>query len=176
MEEVILVNENDNVIGKAEKMEAHMTGKLHRAFSVFIFDRAGRLLMQKRARTKYHSASLWSNTCCSHPRPEEATGAAARRRLREEMGIDCELREVFAFTYLAELENDLVEHEIDHVFTGNFDGVPSPDAREIDDWKWIDVATLLEDIRERPGQYSYWLKTSIDELLLNLTRERRVRL
>src|ERR1700730_504067 len=116
MEEVILVNDQDEPLGKIEKMEAHLRGKLHRAFSVFIFDGDGRMLLQQRALNKYHSGGLWTNACCSHPRPGENTTVAGRRRLKEEMGFDTALEPMFQFTYKAAFENGLVEHEFDHVF------------------------------------------------------------
>src|SRR5687768_17165134 len=117
-EQVILVDEWNREVGADEKLRAHESGALHRAFSVFVFDAAGRLLLQRRARSKYHSGGLWSNTACGHPRPGEGTDEAARRRLREEMGFECGLREAFVFTYRAELEGGLVEHEFDQVFVG----------------------------------------------------------
>src|SRR5919205_4313288 len=125
-EELILVDAQDRELGVKEKLQAHVEGALHRAVSVFVFDGGGRLLLQKRAPTKYHSAGLWSNTACGHPRPGESTLAAARRRLREEMGFDCELREAFQFLYRAELDGELVEHEYDHVFVGVHDRDPAP--------------------------------------------------
>ncbi len=169
MEEVVLVDENDRPVGRAEKAEAHASAKLHRAFSVFVFDSAGRLLLQKRAKAKYHSGGLWSNTCCSHPRPGEATESAARRRLGEEMGFDCEITKVFDLVYYAELENKLFEHEYDHVFVGRFDGSPVQDTAEVEDWKWTDVRTLAGDLRANPLLYSYWLRVSFDELLRRLS-------
>src|SRR5918997_6672888 len=126
-EQVILVDEADREVGTGSKLEAHREGALHRAFSVFVFDRRGRLLLQKRAAGKYHSGGLWSNTCCGHPRPGEATAEAARRRLREEMNFDCELRAAFEFLYRAQFTNKLIEHEYDHVFVGEFGGVFVPD-------------------------------------------------
>lgn len=157
-EEVILVNDNDEVIGVGEKIETHSTGALHRAFSVFIFNSAGQLLLQKRASGKYHSRGLWSNTCCGHPRPGESTEEASRRRLGEEMGFDCEVREVFKFIYHAELDGGLSEHEYDHVFLGRFDGSPKPNPREVDDWKWIDLTALEPDVQENPDKYTYWFR------------------
>src|SRR2546423_9920022 len=129
-EQLILVDSSDREIGVGEKLETHREGRLHRAFSIFIFDGAGRLLLQKRAPTKYHSGGLWSNTACGHPRPGEETVAAAHRRLREEMGFDCELRAAFGFLYRAELRERLIEHEYDHVFVGEFRGAPAPDVAE----------------------------------------------
>jgi isopentenyl-diphosphate Delta-isomerase len=165
VEEIILVDENDEMVGTAAKLQAHLEGRLHRAFSVFVFNAQGQLLLQKRSRTKYHSAGLWSNTCCSHPRPGEATDAAARRRLQEEMGFSCELREVFAFVYRAELDVGLIEHEYDHVFVGRFDGEPRPCPGEVEGWRWGDVPSLLADLRDHPAEYTYWLRIAIDRLV-----------
>lgn len=161
-ERVILVDERDRELGAAEKLRAHLEGALHRAFSIFVFDRVGRLLLQKRARTKYHSGGLWSNTCCGHPRPGEVTAEAARRRLREEMGLDCELTEAFSFTYRAELDNRLVEHEYDHVFVGRFDGEPRPAAEEVEDWRWVTPSDLARELRANPAAYSFWLRAALE--------------
>ncbi len=130
-EQVILVDEQDNQIGLAPKMEAHIKGLLHRAFSIFIFDEKGHLLLQQRALEKYHSAGLWTNTCCSHPRNNETTIEAAQRRLQEEMGMTCRLREIFSFVYRAELENELIEHEFDHVFIGVTNDLPTINPEEV---------------------------------------------
>ena len=156
-EQLILVDAQDREVGVKEKLQTHIEGVLHRAFSVFVFDAEKRLLLQKRARTKYHSGGLWSNTACGHPRPGETTLAAARRRLREEMGFDCELSRAFGFLYRAEFDNRLVEHEYDHVFVGRFDGVPAPDASEVEAWRWLSVRQLRRDLNERPDEYSYWI-------------------
>ncbi|HYH86265.1 MAG TPA: isopentenyl-diphosphate Delta-isomerase [Pyrinomonadaceae bacterium] len=161
-EQVILVDEQDRELGASDKLRAHVEGALHRAFSVFIFDRAGRLLLQRRAREKYHSGGLWSNTCCGHPRPGEETAAAAHRRLREEMNVACELREAFGFVYRAELDNALVEHEYDHVFVGELEGSPAPDPSEVEEWKWIDMDELRRELRDEPSRYSYWLKSVVE--------------
>ncbi|MBC7931800.1 MAG: isopentenyl-diphosphate Delta-isomerase [Rubrivivax sp.] len=161
-EQVILVDEQDRELGASEKLRAHAEGVLHRAFSVFVFDRAGRLLLQRRASAKYHSGGLWSNTCCGHPRPGEETAAAAHRRLREEMNFDCELRAAFGFVYRAELDNDLVEHEYDHVFVGEFEGSPAPDPSEVEEWKWVSMDDLRRGLRDEPSQYSYWLRTVVE--------------
>jgi isopentenyl-diphosphate delta-isomerase len=164
-EKVVLVNEQDEEIGIEEKTRAHLLGVLHRAFSVFVINTAGQLLVQKRALTKYHSRGLWSNTCCGHPRPDEGIGNASRRRLREEMGFDSDLSEVFDFVYRVNLEDGLIEHEYDHVLVGSFDGVPKPDPGEITEWRWVDMATLSMDLKEHPESYTYWFRISFDRFL-----------
>ncbi len=164
-ERVILVDRNGHQVGTAEKLHAHRAGALHRAFSIFIFDLKGNLLLQRRARTKYHSGGLWSNTCCSHPRPNESLHEAAHRRLREEMGFDCALKVLFHFTYQVQLANDLFEHEYDHVFVGHYDGEPTPNPEEVDDWIWIDLEGLRKDIREHPDRYTYWLRCCVDQVI-----------
>lgn len=167
-EEVVLVNGDDEVVGVAEKLAAHLSGDLHRAFSIFVFNSAGRLLLQKRAAGKYHSPGLWSNTCCGHPRLGESAEEGARRRLHEEMGFECEVRKVFAFTYYAELDGGLIEHEYDHVFLGHFDGSPDPDPDEAGDWKWADLSALRANIRQNPEQFTYWFKVSLDQLCAHI--------
>lgn len=154
--------EDDREVGQGEKLEVHRAGALHRAFSVFVFDRRGRLLLQKRAAGKYHSAGLWSNTACGHPRPGEVTREAAQRRLREEMGFDCALRAAFEFLYRAELDGALVEHEYDHVFVGTCEGEPAPDPEEVEDWRRVGMDELRRDLREEPGRYSYWLRAAVE--------------
>lgn len=167
-EQVVLVDPDDNPIGAAGKMDAHRSGALHRAISVFVFDSADRLLLQRRALSKYHSAGLWSNTCCSHPRPQEESASAARRRLREEMGIDCPLSERFGFVYRVEFDNGLIEHEYDRVYFGCYDGEPRPDPAEAMDWRWVEMPRLLEDLRRRPQRYSYWLAACIERVSLQI--------
>jgi isopentenyl-diphosphate Delta-isomerase len=163
-EELILVNENDQVIGVGEKIQTHLIGALHRAFSVYIFNSAGQLLLQKRSSTKYHSQGLWSNTCCGHPRLGESIEEAARRRLGEEMGFDCVVRKVFEFIYHAKLDNGLYEHEYDHVMVGTFNDSPTPNRDEVDEWKWVDLMTIKLDMGKHPEDYTYWFRTSFDEL------------
>ena len=164
MEEVILVNTNNEIQGYMEKMEAHEKGLLHRAFSVFIFNSYGELLLQKRDINKYHSGGLWTNTCCSHPRKNETFIEAAKRRLFEEMGLRCELKETFSFIYKANLDNDLIEHEFDQVFFGNTDQKPSLNNEEVMDYKYIKPNQLLIDINNDPDAYTEWLKISFKQV------------
>jgi isopentenyl-diphosphate Delta-isomerase len=159
---VVLVDKNDNEIGVMPKLEAHQKGVLHRAFSVFVFNSDGKILMQQRADGKYHSAGLWSNTCCSHPLPGESNNDAANRRLMQEMGITCTLTPIFSFIYKAELENDLIEHEFDHVFFGNFEGVPNINTDEVQNYKYMSLAELELDITIHPQNYTEWLKLCIE--------------
>ncbi len=165
-ERVILVDENDRELGTEEKERAHREGMLHRAFSVFVFDARGRLLLQRRALTKYHSAGLWTNTCCSHPRPGEGIEAAARRRLREEMGMECDdLRVVFPLLYRAELDRGMTEHEYDHVLVGTCDRDPVPAPDEVVEWAWVDADAARRDAEENPGRYTYWFRLALPEVL-----------
>src|SRR4051812_7795699 len=166
-ERVILVDAADRQIGTEDKLQAHRTGALHRAVSVFVFDSMERLLLQRRAAGKYHSAGKWSNTCCGHPRPGESVADAATRRLREEMGIACGLVETGAFTYRVEIGTDLIEHEIDHVFVGRFDGMPVPDQAEVDDWEWVALPALRVACSSEPERYSRWLPMALNALRLS---------
>jgi isopentenyl-diphosphate delta-isomerase len=163
MEELILVDENDQEIGVMEKMEAHEKGLLHRAFSVLLFNNEGKLLLQQRALNKYHSPGLWTNTCCSHPRPMETTEAAANRRLFEEMGLHAPLEEVFHFTYRAELEYGLIEHEIDHVFIGYSDETPHLNLEEVMGFKWMSLSDIQSDMRSNPSHYTAWFHLLIKD-------------
>lgn len=166
-DEVILVDDEDKRVGTADKLEAHRQGgKLHRAFSVFIFNSKGQLLLQKRAEGKYHSGGLWTNTCCSHPRPGEPTKAAAERRLEEEMGFTCDLEEVFSFIYRAKFE-DLTEHEYDHVFFGVCEPETNlePDPEEVEDWKWVSKQELMRDVKNNSDNYTPWFKQALDRVL-----------
>jgi len=162
MENVILVDRDDNPLGVMEKMEAHKKGELHRAFSVMVYNSRGEILLQKRARNKYHSGGLWTNACCSHPQPGERTSDAVRRRLLEEMGIELEPRFVSTFIYKAELENGLTEHELDHLFVGIFDGEPAVNESEVEEWKFVDTEWLREDVRNQPEKYTYWFRLIIE--------------
>jgi len=155
---LVQVDTNDNPVGLVEKMKAHREGILHRAFSVFIFNRKGEWLLQQRAAGKYHSANLWTNACCGHPGNGEQTLEAARTRLNFEMGMDCELRHLFEFTYKANFKNGLVEHEYDHVFLGicEFDPLPNPD--EVSDWKWISTGELRMEMASAEDRFTAWFK------------------
>jgi isopentenyl-diphosphate Delta-isomerase len=157
-QEVILVTERDEPAGTMEKMQAHREGLLHRAFSVFVFDKKGRMLLQQRARQKYHGGGLWSNACCSHPYPGEEVAAAAQRRLQEEMGFCTPLQKIFEFTYRAEVENNLVEHEFDHVFAGEYDGPIAVNKQEVADYTYESMAHLKETITARPEKFTTWFR------------------
>ena len=164
--QVILVDENDVPTGVMEKLEAHQKGELHRAFSIFIFNSKGEMLLQKRALHKYHSGGLWTNACCSHPQPNETNEKAAHRRLREEMGFDCVLEKKFHFIYKAQLNNELTEHELDHVFIGTYDKQPIINLDEVVDWKFIQPSLILEDIKNNPQNYTYWFKQVLEKVLV----------
>ena len=164
MDYVVLVDENDRETGIMEKLQAHIEGRLHRAISVFLFNTKGALLLQRRALGKYHSAGLWTNTCCSHPKPGEATSAAAVRRLKEEMGIECSISEVHQFVYKAGFENGLTEYEFDHVFTGVTDQIPAPDPEEVMEWKYISKEALLQDMERNPEDYTAWFRICMREV------------
>jgi isopentenyl-diphosphate delta-isomerase len=158
MDSVILVNDQDVEIGTMEKMLAHQKGLLHRAFSVVLFNSRGEVLLQKRAATKYHSAGLWTNTCCSHPKPGEAIDDTIRKRLDFEMGIEARTTFSYKFIYKTNLEHDLIEFEYDHVYTGIFDGRPQINVHEVEDWKFMGMEDLKHDIARNPGAYTYWFK------------------
>jgi len=163
-ERVILVDSLDNAIGELEKMEAHEKALLHRAFSVFVFNDNDELLLQQRALTKYHSPGLWTNTCCSHPRPGEATHTAANRRLLEEMGFDCEVEKIFDFIYKAELDKGLTEHEFDHVFVGRYNESPVINLDEVESWKWMDMDAIADDMQLHPEKYTIWFRIAFDRV------------
>jgi isopentenyl-diphosphate delta-isomerase len=160
MEQVVLVDKEGNDIGVASKLEAHKKGLLHRAFSIFVFNERDEVLLQQRAFDKYHSGRLWSNTCCSHPRPGESLDQAVHRRLQEEMGFDCDLQELFTFRYKQEFDNGLIEHEYDHVFRGYYDGEVNPDPAEVARYKWVSWDFLVGDAKNNQS-YTYWLREII---------------
>jgi isopentenyl-diphosphate delta-isomerase len=155
---VILVDEEDKPRGTAEKMEAHLKGELHRAFSIFIFNGEGDLLLQRRAMDKYHSGGLWTNTCCSHPIPDMSLEGFARLRLQEEMGFDTPLYKVFDFIYRADMENGLVEHEFDHVLVGNYSGPVFPDPSEVMEYKFLSPTQIEDSLDEFPHMYTAWFR------------------
>ena len=155
---VILVNENDQQIGLMPKMEAHEKGLLHRAFSVFVFNNNNELLLQQRAADKYHSPLLWTNTCCSHQRNGESNIEAGKRRLQEEMGFVCELKEVTSFMYKAPFDNGLTEHEFDHVMVGYYNEQPVINKQEVENYKWMELTAVKDDINKNPQNYTAWFK------------------
>jgi len=157
---VVLVNPADTFLGVAPKLEAHRRGHLHRAVSVVLFDDRGRLLLQRRADEKYHSGGLWSNSACGHPRPGESVANAARRRLDAELGIrECDVTRVDQFLYFADLGGGLVEHELDHVVVGRWNGAPEPNPREVSETKWVGQDDLLADLVREPARYTAWLRS-----------------
>ncbi|WP_343700857.1 isopentenyl-diphosphate Delta-isomerase [Chitinophaga sp.] len=168
---VILVNEKDEPVGTMEKLEAHQKGLLHRAFSVFVVNAKGDMLLQQRALNKYHSGGLWTNTCCSHPLPGENVLAAAHRRLQEEMGFDCDLQEVFSFTYRAALDNGLTEHEFDHVFLGVYDGAITPDTEEVLAHRFLPVSAIRRLLAEEPDTFTHWFHLAFPKIEEYLQKE-----
>jgi len=164
-DQVILVNEQDEMVGVGEKFKTHQAGLLHRAFSIFTLNSHGELLVQRRAPGKYHSAGLWSNTCCGHPRPGEEVILAAGRRLKAEMGLDCPLKEIGSFIYRADVGNGLIEHEFDHLLIGSSDVDPTPNLEEAIGWKWATFAMLGRELSDRPQEFTPWLKVIMDTQL-----------
>ena len=164
-EEVILVDENDLQIGQMEKLEAHQRGELHRAFSVFIFNAKNELLLQQRAKSKYHSGGLWTNTCCSHPRIGESNLEAATRRLKEEMGMACKLNYAFNFLYKAYFDDGLTEHEFDHVFFGYSNELPEINKDEVEAYRYVSLTQLKEEIAQHPEVFTPWLKICLDRVI-----------
>ena len=164
MEQVILVDEQDRPIGLMEKQAAHIGPHLHRAFSVFIFNSKGELLLQQRALSKYHSPGLWTNTCCSHPRAGETLEEATSRRLMEEMGMVCPIHEVYTFIYMAPVGQGLTEHEFDHVFIGQSDDIPAINTEEVASWKYMSLDDLSEDLKLHPEHYTVWFKITFEEM------------
>ena len=164
MEQVILVDENDRQVGLMEKQAAHVNPHLHRAFSIFIFNSKGELLMQQRALSKYHSPGLWTNTCCSHPRDGETLTEATSRRLMEEMGMTCEMHEVYTFIYKAPVGQGLTEHEFDHVWIGRSDETPQINREEVESWKYMSLSDLKVDIQLHPELYTEWFKITFEEM------------
>ena len=162
-EKVILVDTNDEPVGLMAKMAAHEQGILHRAFSVFILNNKNEVMLQQRASQKYHSPLLWTNTCCSHQRAGETNIVAGKRRLMEEMGFVTDLKELFHFIYKAPFDNGLTEHELDHVMIGRYDGDPIINKEEVEDWKWMKIEAIKEDMVANPQLYTIWFKIIFDE-------------
>ncbi len=161
---VILVDEQDNDIGVMEKLKAHQEGLLHRAFSVFVFNDKDELLLQQRALSKYHSGGLWTNTCCSHPRPNETIKDAANRRLFEEMGMSCDLKIKTNFIYKAHFENGLIEHELDYVLIGSTSQNPNLNKEEVENFKWMSISDIKNDISHNPNLYTAWFKIALEKV------------
>jgi isopentenyl-diphosphate Delta-isomerase len=161
---LVLVDENDKECGKMEKLKAHQLGLLHRAFSVFIFNTKGELLLQQRADCKYHSPALWTNTCCSHPEFGETIEQAIERRLMEEMGMECATEFVFSFKYKVAFDNGLIENEFDHVHFGVSNKLPIPNNSEVKNWKYVNLIQLEKDILQNPNQYTEWMKICFPEV------------
>lgn len=157
-EYILTVDEQDRETGYMEKMEVHKKGILHRAFSVMIFNNKGEVLLQKRAKHKYHSPGLWSNSCCSHQREGETLTEAVIRRIKEELGIACDCKEIFNFKYRVEFDNGLIEHELDHVFIGYYNGNVFPNEDEVEETRWVTMDRLNKEISEHPEDFTYWFK------------------
>lgn len=174
MEDVILVDEHDCETGTMEKLAAHQQGKLHRAFSILIFNSKGELMLQQRALHKYHSGGLWTNTCCSHPRPGETVIVAGKRKLVQEMGFDCALSYSHKFIYKAELDNNLIEHELDHVLFGYYDGEPVLNREEVLAWKFAALETIQHDVKQNPDLYTCWFKIILSQPELLQAKVNRV--
>lgn len=169
-EAIVLVDESDRPVGYSSKLPPHEAGgRLHRAFSVFLFDRQDRMLLQRRALEKYHFGGLWTNACCSHPRRDQDVIDAAGARLRYELGVDVPLRPLFSFIYRAEDPvSGLTEHELDHVFVGRFDGVPVPRASEVAECIWMSPRDVLKDVQQRPARYTPWFRLVVERVVTQL--------
>lgn len=163
MEFVVLVDEQDKEVGVMEKLEAHQKGVLHRAFSVFLFNDEGKMLLQRRALNKYHSAGLWTNACCSHPRPDEKTLDAANRRLMEEMGLTAELALKTSFIYKTKFDNDLTEHELDYIFVGKCNDEPKINREEVHEFNWLNVNSIHTAIEKHPDDFTSWFKIAMEK-------------
>lgn len=164
-EHVILVDSADQQIGIEDKLKAHQHGKLHRAFSIFLFNNRGEMLLQQRSLHKYHSGGLWSNACCSHPQPDETVMASAQRRLLEEVGVICPLQPLFRFEYRAEVGPGLIEHELDQVLLGFYDGPVIPNRHEVQDYRWLAITELQDEIAQRPQDFTVWFRLIADRVI-----------
>ena len=171
-ENVVLVDRNDNPMGLMPKLEAHEKGVLHRAFSVFILNRKGQLMLQRRALDKYHSPGLWTNTCCSHPRESESNIEAGVRRLKEEMGFTTQLKPMFSFIYKSKFDNGLTEHEFDHVLLGYYDKPPFINAIEVSEWKWMSLEKIILEIKNKPEDFTVWFKIIFERFYNHIYKTR----
>lgn len=170
---VVIVDQNDHTLGEMEKIEAHVKGVLHRAFSIFIFNSKGELLIHQRSLEKYHSPGLWTNTCCSHPQLYENLKESALERLQFEMGFTTDIHKIFSFIYHAPMENGLIEHELDHVFIGYYDDEPRINEREVQNFYWISPEQLLVDIKYHPEHYTFWFRKVVEDVLEKVSNQRK---
>jgi isopentenyl-diphosphate delta-isomerase len=169
--QVVLVDTSDREVGVMDKMEAHRTGALHRAFSIFLLNSKGQMLIHQRAVGKYHGAGLWTNACCSHPQPGEDVKTSAMERLRFEMGLQCDIEKLFSFVYRASVENNLIEHEYDHVFLGYSDAIPQPHTDEVHQYRWIYPTELVEEIQRHPETFTFWFREAIHRVLEEIDKK-----
>lgn len=169
MNQVILVDSEDREIGVMEKLEAHRKGLLHRAFSIFLFNSKGEMLLQKRADSKYHCGGLWSNACCSHPQPERDLQWCLKEKLYQEMRITTPLQKAFSLTYRAVLDNGLIEFEYDHIYIGHYNDTPSPNPDEVSGWRYLSMEEIADDIRKNPTLYTPWFKILFEPLCTHYT-------
>lgn len=165
---VVLVNPQDEALGEMDKMEAHVTGLLHRAFSIFIFNYKGEMLTHQRAYNKYHGGGLWTNACCSHPQWDEDVKEAALERLQYEMGLECTINKAFPLLYKTRVENNLIEHEYDHIFIGYTDARPLPHPNEVQHYQWISPDILQQKMNEQPDNFTYWFRMAMPNVLTRL--------
>lgn len=163
-DKIVLVSEHDDMIGIMDKMEAHRQGLLHRAFSIYIFNSKGEMLLQQRALTKYHSGGLWTNACCSHPMPGEKVKEAAERRLMEELGFETTIEKIFDFVYKAEFENGLTEHEFDHVFAGEYEGELNVDPEEVKDYTYTGISAIKNMLEQDPQKFTAWFHIAFPKI------------
>jgi len=170
---VIVVNEKDEWMGSMEKLQAHKEGVLHRAFSVFVLNDKNELLLQQRAQDKYHSGGLWSNTCCSHPAPGESNMAAAHRRLKEEMGFDCDIEKIFELRYKSDVGNGLTENEYDHIFIGYHNGQTNLNSAEAKDAKFIDLDSLHTWMQKEPQAFTAWFHLAMPKFTAYLSQQEK---
>lgn len=172
MQEVILVTENDTEVGRCEKMYAHEQGLLHRAFSIFLFNSHGEMLLHKRAMAKYHSGGLWTNACCSHPAPDVPIELSLQERLQFEMGMQCPLAHAFHFVYKAHLDHEMIEHEFDHVYIGVTDARPDPNPKEVDEWQYFNTEELQKMIEKNPELFTAWFKIALPKVLKHIENKK----